>query len=88
MGMLGPQIRLPVGGSVRIVLRNRLQFPVNMVPQGLRYDNQLVVNPGGTQTYVWTADSSSGPASDDVSSVAYIYRSSVSMSLPSLSRLI
>ncbi len=79
MGTLGPLVHMSVGESVQIVLRNSLQFPVNIVPQGLQYSSASPVAPGDTKSFVWTADSYSGPTYKDRSTVAWIYHSTVKL---------
>jgi len=75
LGILGPTFRVAVGDTIRVVFRNNLSFPVNIVPLGLFYSSDKVAQPGETVVYYWTAPSSSGPDSNDANTVPWLYRS-------------
>ena len=75
IGFMGPTIELSVGESVRVVLKNKLQWPVNVQPGGLQTNSLSVANPGQTVEYIWWADEQSGPTANDPSSIAWLYRS-------------
>ena len=56
LGILGPRIMCEVGDTVRVVFRNNLAMPSQIVPRGLQYpasDVTLAIPPGGTHTYVY-----------------------------------
>ena len=86
LGILGPTFRVAVGDTIRVVFRNNLSFPVNIVPLGLFYSSDKVAQPGATVVYYWTASSSSGPDSNDVSTVPWLYRSTVRKKGPVINR--
>ena len=77
LGIQGPVIRATVGDVITIRLRNDLEIPVSIYPQGLTYKNgpNDDVNPGGTKTYTWYVTEEAGPGSADVSSTAWLYYS-------------
>mmetsp|Transcript_13022 Transcript_13022/g.21321 ORF Transcript_13022/g.21321 Transcript_13022/m.21321 type:complete len:1121 (+) Transcript_13022:111-3473(+) len=82
LGLVGPVIRAQVGDTVVVVFKNLATRPYNMVPTGLisanSSDRFAEVAPGQSRTYTWYATGSSGPASGrDLSSVVWLYRSSV-----------
>ncbi|EFN54070.1 hypothetical protein CHLNCDRAFT_58397 [Chlorella variabilis] len=89
-GILGPTLVTEVGQALEIVFQNRLDLPANlMLDGGLELlpagadgkDVSLVapVAPGGNATYRYYVPESAGPASEDLSTVAYVYTSSVDL---------
>ena len=89
LGVLGPIIRAEVGDTVMVHFRNRANGYYGMHPHGFRYtkDNEgahyipagagAQVPPGGSFTYTWLADESSGPGPADPSSLVWWYHSHV-----------
>lgn len=91
LGMLGPLIRAEVGDTIRVVFKNNASQPYSMHPHGVFYtrpnegvplgdttgmDGNLVP-PGMTYTYEWQVPTRAGPASEDLSSVLWMYHSHV-----------
>jgi len=89
LGILGPIIRAEVGDAVVVHFLNRSHQPHSIHPHGLRYDKAnegahylptgagAMVAPGGSFTYRWRADRSSGPGPDGPSSTVWWYHSHV-----------
>ncbi len=48
LGVVGPTIRLAVGDVCKVVFRNKLTMPANIVPLGLQYNSTEIVMPGAT----------------------------------------
>ncbi len=48
LGIVGSTIRLAVGDVCKVVFRNALTMPANIVPLGLQYDSTEIVMPGET----------------------------------------
>lgn len=91
LGMLGPLIRAEVGDTIKVVFKNNATKPYSMHPHGVFYtrpnegvpladttgaDGNLVP-PGMTYTYEWQVPARAGPASEDVSSILWMYHSHV-----------
>jgi hephaestin len=80
-GLLGPLFHFEVGDIVRIVFRNNLSFAANINIAGLELlspaSPNFAVPPGSETTFVWRVSSSAGPSRADLSSVPYVYFSSV-----------
>lgn len=80
-GIAGPVLHFEVGDNVKIVFRNNLSFAANLNIVGLECLTSCTigeeVEPGSEVTYTWTVPESAGPAANDLSSVAYVYYSSV-----------
>jgi hypothetical protein len=89
LGILGPVIRAEVDDTVIVHFLNRSARPHSVHPHGLRYDKDnegahylpagqgAAVPPGGSYTYRWLADKSSGPGADGPSSTVWWYHSHV-----------
>lgn len=87
MGILGPQLRAEVGDTLKVHFLNRADKPLSMHPHGLNYDEDNdgadhrgkggIIKPGEKYTYTWHADAGSGPASNDESSIVWVYHSHV-----------
>ncbi len=89
LGVLGPIIRAEVGDTVVVQFRNRADGHFGIHPHGFRYtkDNEgahyipagagAEVPPGGSFTYTWQADESSGPGPADPNSIVWWYHSHV-----------
>jgi len=89
LGVLGPIIRAEVGDTIVVEFRNRANGHYGIHPHGVRYtkDNEgahyipagagAEVPPGGSFTYTWTADESSGPGPADPNSIVWWYHSHV-----------
>lgn len=90
LGVLGPIIRGEVEDTIIVNFRNRASGSYSMHPHGVRYDKNSegshhafsegaggMVAPGGSFTYTWLADISSGPGLADPSSVVWWYHSHV-----------
>jgi hephaestin len=88
-GLLGPVLRAAVGQVVTLVLRNNLNFSVNLEPAGVRADVAEgeapdaaaalapAVPPGGIFTYYWRIPASMGPGPLEPSAKLWLYRSTV-----------
>jgi len=88
-GFLGPVIRAVVGDSITVVLRSNCTIPVTLHAHGLKYDKDSEgaayndgtdgsadeVLAGGQRIYLWEVPDRAGPASRDLSSVAWMYHS-------------
>lgn len=92
LGLLGPVIRASVGETVRITVRNQLDFPISFFASGLELakvaegaayndnhsgDKGGLISTGRNYTYVINLSELDGPASNDFSSVAYAYYSHI-----------
>jgi len=89
LGVLGPIIRAEVGDTIMVHFLNRADRHFGIHPHGFRYtkDNEgahyipagagAEVPPGGTFTYTWLADDSSGPGPADPNSIVWWYHSHV-----------
>ncbi len=90
LGILGPVLRGCVGEYLAVTFLNRTSGPLSMHPHGVRYDKDsegayyppepgrgAAIARGGTFTYVWYLDESSGPMPDEPSSKAWLYHSHV-----------
>ena len=91
LGILGPIIRAVVGDTIVVNFRNNASDYYSMHPHGVRYtkDNEgsyhpglpngtgSQVAPGGSFSYTWTADASSGPGASEPSSKVWWYHSHV-----------
>ena len=87
MGILGPQLHVVEGDSVRVHFLNRADKPLSIHVHGLQYDEAnegadmkgsgAAVPPGGTFTYHWEADSDAAPGPNDPSSIVWLYHSHV-----------
>jgi len=89
LGVLGPIIRAEVGDTIMVHFLNRANGNYGIHPHGVRYTKEnegahymppgagAEVPPGGSFTYVWTADASSGPGPADPSSIVWWYHSHV-----------
>jgi hephaestin len=79
--LAGPLFHFEVGDIVRIEFRNKLRFAANIKIAGLELLSPNVSNkavaPGSELTYIWRVPDSAGPSRADVSSVPYVYFSSV-----------
>ena len=78
-GYLGPTIELSVGESVLIVLKNNLEWPINIIPHGLESTACPAIQPGGSCSTIWTAGPKSAPMASDTSSIAWLYHSAVNV---------
>jgi hephaestin len=82
-GIVGPMLHFEVGDTVTVVFRNNLPFAANLNIVGLEELKTSLrsfadgVKPGAEATYTWTVPESSGPGPADLSSVSYVYYSSV-----------
>lgn len=47
----GPPIHAEVGDTVRVVLRNNLAWPINLMAGGVRAEDPPLLNPGDTFTH-------------------------------------
>jgi manganese oxidase len=90
LGLLGPALRANAGQFIAITFLNRSSRPLSMHPHGLKYDKDsegsfyqpkpglgAAVGPGATFTYVWHADTESGPLPEEPSSKGWLYHSHV-----------
>ena len=87
MGILGPQLHVVEGDSVRVHFLNRADKPLSIHVHGLQYDEEnegadmkgsgAAVPPGGTFIYHWEADSDAAPGPNDPSSIVWLYHSHV-----------
>lgn len=90
LGILGPALRGVVGDYLVVTFLNRTSVRLSMHPHGVKYDKQSegsfylpnagpgdAVAPGGSFTYVWYLDESSGPLPSEPSSKAWLYHSHV-----------
>ena len=87
MGILGPQLHVVEGDSVRVHFLNRADKPLSIHVHGLQYDEEnegadmkgsgAAVPPGGTFTYHWEADNDAAPGPNDPSSIVWLYHSHV-----------
>ncbi len=90
LGILGPALRGVVGDYLVVTFLNRTGLRLSMHPHGVKYDKQSegsfylpnagpgdAVAPGGSFTYVWYLDESSGPLPSEPSSKAWLYHSHV-----------
>jgi hypothetical protein len=46
----GPALHAEVGDTINLVLRNNLDFPINLMAGGMRSESAPIVNPGDTYT--------------------------------------
>lgn len=82
-GILGPTIHLEAGQPFQVVFKNRLEFSANLHFDGaltLLHEDRGVnaaVAPGDTFVYSYVIPDSMAPGSDDLSTKAYAYTSSV-----------
>lgn len=80
-GVVGPLMHFEAGEMIRIVFRNRLSFDCNMHFVGLHLISSSLgtpaVPPQRQTTYLLRVPSESAPSSRDLSSVPYVYFSSV-----------
>jgi len=87
-GILGPIIRAEVGDRVVVNFMNKVMtgnrnFSVH--PHGVFYDKNsegatVGVPPGGTFTYIWNVPARAGPATNDGTSVVWLYHSHINSS--------
>lgn len=87
MGILGPQLQVVEGDSVRVHFLNRADKPLSIHVHGLQYDEDnegadmkgsgAAVQPGSMFTYHWEADSDAAPGPNDPSSIVWLYHSHV-----------
>jgi FtsP/CotA-like multicopper oxidase with cupredoxin domain len=89
LGVLGPIIRAEVGDVIRMHFLNRARGRYGIHPHGVRYDKDnegahyspagagAQIPPGGSFTYTWIADATSGPGPADPSSIVWWYHSHV-----------
>lgn len=86
-GILGPTLRVQVGDTLNVVLRNNAARPYTMTIQGLSTENKnnsdkktitAAIEPSETRTLRWNIEPESGPGPADKSSVAWQYFSNVS----------
>jgi hypothetical protein len=57
LGIMGPMMRAAVGDTIEVTLRNNLDFPINMIPEGVTYtaaQSAAVAGPAETIKYVWS----------------------------------
>ncbi|KAI3431459.1 hypothetical protein D9Q98_004511 [Chlorella vulgaris] len=89
-GILGPTLVAEVGQTLEIVFFNDLDFEANimldggleLLPAGADGDDASLsapVSPGGNFTYRYYVPDSAGPGSEDLSTIAYAYTSSVDL---------
>jgi hypothetical protein len=53
---MGPMMRAVVGDTIEVTLRNNLDFPINIIPEGVTYtakQGDAVAAPGQTIKYSW-----------------------------------
>ena len=87
MGILGPQLHVVEGDSVRVHFLNRADKPLSIHVHGLQYDEDnegadmkgsgAAVKPGSMFTYHWEADRDAAPGPNDPSSIVWLYHSHV-----------
>jgi FtsP/CotA-like multicopper oxidase with cupredoxin domain len=89
LGILGPIIRAEVGDTIVVQFRNLSRRPAGIHPHGVRYDKDnegahylpsgagANIPPGGSFTYEWLADETSGPGPADPSSIVWFYHAHV-----------
>jgi hephaestin len=87
-GLLGPVLRAAVGQVVTLVLRNNLNFSVNLEPAGVQAvqpgaDAAAALSPaaapGETVTYRWIIPADMGPSPQEPSAKLWLYRSTVDL---------
>jgi Multicopper oxidase len=82
-GIVGPLLHVEVGDTVTVLFRNNLPFAANLNIVGLQAVNTSLANfgdgvaPGAEASYTWAVPDTSGPGPEDMSSVSYVYYSSV-----------
>ncbi|WIA14174.1 hypothetical protein OEZ85_002716 [Tetradesmus obliquus] len=77
MGLLGPALHAEVGDTLQVVLRNNLDFPINIMAGGIANEAAPSVNPGDTYTAKWYVPASAGPPEEGPSTQLWVYRSTV-----------
>uniref|UniRef100_A0A383V6F7 Plastocyanin-like domain-containing protein n=1 Tax=Tetradesmus obliquus TaxID=3088 RepID=A0A383V6F7_TETOB len=77
MGLLGPALHAEVGDTLQVVLRNNLDFPINIMAGGIANEAAPSVNPGDTYTAKWYVPASAGPPEKGPSTQLWVYRSTV-----------
>lgn len=86
-GILGPTLRVQVGDTLNVVLRNNAARPYTIAIQGLSADNisgsneppiTSAIEPNETRTLRWNIEPELGPGPADKSSVAWQYFSNAS----------
>ncbi|KAF6265588.1 Cupredoxin [Scenedesmus sp. NREL 46B-D3] len=77
MGLLGPALHAEVGDTIHLVLRNNLDFPINVMAGGVSSEGAPIVNPGDTYTAKWYVPASAGPPEGGPSTQLWVYRSTV-----------
>lgn len=79
-GVVGPLLHFEVGEVVQIVFKNKLGFSANINFIGLELvwsSSTSQVEPGNVAIYILRVRSEAGPSVSDLSSVPYVYYSSV-----------
>jgi multicopper oxidase len=85
-GILGPTLRVQVGDTLNVVLRNNAARPYSMTIQGISTDNKdrsekspsaEVIEPNETKNLKWNIEPEFGPGPADKSSIAWQYFSNV-----------
>jgi len=87
MGILGPQLRVIEGDTLKVHFLNKADKPLSMHPHGMQYQKDsegadmkgpgAYVKPGKSFTYSWKASSSASPGPNDPSSVIWLFHSHV-----------
>ncbi|PSC72045.1 multicopper ferroxidase [Micractinium conductrix] len=85
-GLLGPVLRAAVGQVLTIVLKNNVNFPINLVPAGLEVYQPAsdaaelaTTAPGTTVTYRFLVPAEVGPSPGEPSAKLWLYRSTVDL---------
>ena len=83
-GLLGPVLRAAVGDALTIVLRNNVDFPINLEPAGVQSGSSdasgggaalsPAVQPGQTATYRFVVPPAMGPGLLEPTAKLWLYR--------------
>lgn len=79
LGILGPQLHVNTGESVKIVFKNMASRPYSIHAHGVKTDSPVVTPtlPGETRTYIWEIPESSGAEREDSGCIPWVYYSTV-----------
>jgi manganese oxidase len=87
LGILGTQLEVVEGDTLKVHFLNRADKPLSIHPHGLHYDKAnesadgysggAYVKPGESFAYTWTANQHAAPGPNDPSSIVWLYHSHV-----------